>query len=75
MSERARIISWWIYVALVIAIFEVTFQLTNFAFAVGAALVSMVVLGVALKLLVGRAVSRESRARGASRPLGGNDTT
>jgi len=25
MSERARIISWWIYVALVIAIFEIVF--------------------------------------------------
>ncbi len=75
MSERARIISWWIYVALVIAIFEVTFQLTNFAFAVGAALVSMVVLGVALKLLVSHLVSRGTRAGGTRRSPGGNDTT
>jgi hypothetical protein len=74
MSERARIISWWIYVALVIAIFEVVFQLSNFAFAVGAALVSMVVLGIALKLLVGRLVNRGTRASGTRRSLDGNDT-
>ncbi len=74
MSERARIISWWIYVALVIAIFEVTFQLTNFALAVGAALISMVVLGIALKLLVGRLTSRGTKVSGAPGSVGGNDS-
>lgn len=52
MSERARVISWWIYVALVLAIFEFTFQLTNFAYAVGAALLSIALLGLLLKLIV-----------------------
>lgn len=57
MSERARIICWWLYVALVLAIFELTFWLTNFAYAVGAALLAIVVLGLLLKLIV-RALSR-----------------
>lgn len=52
MSERARIISWWLYVALVLAIFELTFWLTNFAYAVGAALLAIALLGLLLKLIV-----------------------
>jgi uncharacterized protein (DUF58 family) len=62
MSERARIVAWWIYVALVVAIFEITFLLTNFAYAVGAALVAIAGLGILLKLIV-RALAR----RGAKR--------
>lgn len=54
MAERARIISWWVYVALVVAIFEVTMALSNFAYAVGAALVGIIVLGVLLKAIVRR---------------------
>ncbi len=53
MSERARIIAWWVYVACVVVIFEVVLMSSNFAYAVGAALVSIVVLGIALKVLVG----------------------
>ena len=52
MSERARIVSWWVYVAAVIVIFEVTFLRSNFAYAVGAALLSIVLLGSLLKLFV-----------------------
>jgi hypothetical protein len=58
MSERARIIAWWIYVACVVIIFEIVFVTTNFAYAVGAALVSIAVLGLALKLIVNRLASR-----------------
>ena len=53
MSERARIIAWWVYVACVVIIFEIVFQVAGFAYAVGAALVSIAALGVALKLVVG----------------------
>ncbi|HET8628410.1 MAG TPA: hypothetical protein VFL91_13365 [Thermomicrobiales bacterium] len=52
MSERARILSWWVYVAAVVAIFEITFLSTNFAYAVGAALASIVVLGLVLKAVI-----------------------
>jgi hypothetical protein len=58
VSERARIIAWWVYVACVVIIFEIVLTTTNFAYAVGAALVSIVVLGVALKLVVGRLARR-----------------
>lgn len=54
MSERARIVAWWVYVACVVLIFEIVLQLTNFAYAVGAALLSIAVLGVILKVVVGR---------------------
>ncbi len=54
MSERARILAWWGYVICVIVIFEVVFQLQGFAFAVGAALLSIVILGILLKLIVRR---------------------
>ena len=62
MSERARIIAWWIYVACVVIIFEIVLTTTNFAYAVGAALVSIAALGVALKLLVGRLARRGKSA-------------
>ena len=52
MSERARIVSWWLYVGAVLVIFEVTFQRANFAYAVGAALLSIVLLGSLLKLFI-----------------------
>ena len=52
LSERARIIAWWVYVACVVIIFEIVFQIAGFAYAVGAALLSIAVLGVALKALV-----------------------
>jgi hypothetical protein len=58
MSERARIIAWWGYVVCVVATFEVVFQFAGFAFAVGAALISIALLGIALKLLVGRFARR-----------------
>lgn len=54
MSERARIIAWWVYVACVVVIFEIVLVTTNFAYAVGAALVSIAVLGLILKLVVAR---------------------
>ena len=60
MSERARIISWWVYVAVVVAIFEVTMTLSNFAYAVGAAILSIVVLGSLLKAIVWRLTRREA---------------
>ena len=63
MTERARIIAWWGYVACVVIIFEIVLTTTNFAYAVGAALVSIALLGVALKLLVGRLVRRGKSAR------------
>ena len=71
MSERARIVSWWIYVAAVLVIFEVTFLRSNFAYAVGAALLSIVLLGSLLKLFVWWR-TRPGRAR-SSRPGGGRD--
>jgi hypothetical protein len=58
VTERARIIAWWIYVACVVIIFEIVLQTTNFAYAVGAALVSIAVLGVTLKLVVARLARR-----------------
>ncbi len=67
MSERARIVSWWVYVAAVLVIFEVTFQRSNFAYAVGAALVSIVVLGALLKLAI-RWRMRTGPAKRGSRP-------
>lgn len=65
MSERARILFWWGYVVCVVAIFEVVFQLKGFALAVVAALLSIVILGGALKLVVGRLArrSRQDRSR------------
>jgi hypothetical protein len=63
VTERARIIAWWIYVACVVIIFEVIFQVAGFAYAVGAALVSIAVLGVALKLLIGWLVRRGKAPR------------
>ena len=50
MSERTRIIAWWVYVLAVVVIFEVTFQLAGFAWAVLAALLSIAGLGVILKV-------------------------
>lgn len=58
MSERARILAWWGYVLCVVVIFEVALQLAGFGTAVVAALVSIAVLGVALKLIVGRLARR-----------------
>jgi hypothetical protein len=52
VTERARIIAWWVYVACVVIIFEIVFQLAGFAYAVGAALLSIALLGVVLKLVV-----------------------
>lgn len=52
MSERKRIIAWWVYVACVVIIFEIFFQVAGFASAVVAALVSIAVLGLLLKLVV-----------------------
>lgn len=73
VSERGRILAWWAYVALVIAIFEATFLLTNFAYAVGAALLGIAVLGLALKALVARltraAPGPRPAARDQSRPV------
>ena len=63
MSERARIIAWWGYVLCVVVIFEVVFQVKGFAPAVGAALLSIVVLGAALKLIVGRLARRARTTR------------
>lgn len=54
MSERARIIAWWLYVACVVLIFEIVLQRTNFAYAVGAALLSIAILGLILKRIVAR---------------------
>lgn len=54
MSERKRIVAWWIYVACVVLIFEIVLQASNFAYAVGAALISIAVLGFILKLVVAR---------------------
>jgi hypothetical protein len=69
MSERARVVSWWVYVAAVLVIFEVTFLRSNFAYAVGAALLSIVLLGSLLKLFI-RWRTRP-RPRKAARPGGG----
>lgn len=52
MSERKRIIAWWAYVACVVIIFEIVFQIAGFAYAVVAALISIAVLGLLLKLVV-----------------------
>jgi hypothetical protein len=52
VSERARIVSWWAYVVVVLAIFEATLRATNFAYAVGAALLAIVVLGLLLKAII-----------------------
>lgn len=54
MTERARIIAWWVYVACVVIIFEIVFQLTNFAYAVLAALISIAILGLILRVVVNR---------------------
>ena len=54
MSERKRIIAWWIYVACVVLIFEIVLRASNFAYAVGAALISIALLGLILKLVVAR---------------------
>lgn len=62
MSERARIASWWVYVVAVVAIFEVVFARTNFAYAVVAALAAMVLLGGALKFVVWALTRRSRRA-------------
>jgi hypothetical protein len=63
MSERARVIAWWGYVLCVVVIFEVVFQLKGFAPAVGAALLSIVVLGGLLKLIVAQLTRRSRAAR------------
>ena len=54
MSERKRIIAWWVYVACVVAIFEIVFQIAGFPYAVGAALLSILVLGLALRMIIRR---------------------
>lgn len=64
MTERTRIIAWWGYVLCVIVIFEVVFQLKGFAPAVGAALLSIVVLGATLKLIIGRLARKSRQTRG-----------
>lgn len=65
MSERARILAWWGYVLCVVAIFEIVFLRAGFAYAVLAALASIVVLGSLLKFLV-NAIARRARARPGS---------
>jgi heme O synthase-like polyprenyltransferase len=67
MTERARIIAWWGYVVCVVAIFEVVFQVAGFAYAVGAALLSIPLLGIALKLLVGQ-LARRAKHRARKEP-------
>lgn len=52
MSERARIASWWLYVLVVVAIFELAMARTNFVYAVIATFIAIVVLGSLLKLIV-----------------------
>lgn len=64
MSERARIIAWWGYVICVIIIFEVVFQVYGFPQAVGAALISIPILGALLKLIVGQLARRSRRRQG-----------
>ena len=54
MSERARIIAWWLYVALVVIIFESVFQLAGFLYGLGAALISIALLGLILRIVVAR---------------------
>jgi hypothetical protein len=66
MSERARIIAWWIYVLAVVVIFEVTFQAAGFAWAVLAALVSIAGLGIILKITVATLARRLARRGAAS---------
>lgn len=52
MSERARIASWWLYVLVVVAIFELAMARTNFVYAVIATFIAIVALGGLLKLIV-----------------------
>jgi len=54
MSERARIIAWWVYVALVVIIFEIVFQIAGFVYGLLAAFISIAVLGLMLRLIVAR---------------------
>lgn len=61
MSERARIIAWWGYVICVVVIFEVVFQVSGFGPALIAALVSIAILGSALKFVIGRLTRRPRR--------------
>jgi len=70
MSERTRIIAWWVYVLVVVVIFEVTFQFAGFAWAVLAALVSIAGLGVILKITVA-ALARRLARRDAAGSQGG----
>lgn len=65
MSERTRIIAWWVYVLAVVVIFEVTFQLAGFAWAVLAALLSIAGLGVILKVSIA-ALARRMAQRGVA---------
>lgn len=71
MSERARIIAWWGYVLCVLVVFEATLQFRGFAPALGAALVSIVVLGSLLKFAVARLAGRAKR-RAPGRPQDGS---
>lgn len=68
MSERARVLSWWGYVLVVVTIFEVTFQFANFAYAVAAALLAIAVLGSLLKLIVWRLTRPSDRAGSSRKP-------
>jgi Zn-dependent membrane protease YugP len=54
LTERTRIIAWWVYVACVVIIYGIVFRVAGFIYALGAALLSIAVLGVILKLFVGR---------------------
>jgi hypothetical protein len=67
MSERARIIAWWGYVLCVIAIFEAVFLTAGFPYAVGAALLSIAILGVLLKLIVARLARRGAGSQSSQR--------
>ncbi len=74
MSERARIIAWWGYVLCVIAIFEVVFLTAGFPYAVGAALLSIAVLGALLKLIVARLARRTAAPQASRRDSGPVDS-
>lgn len=63
MSERARIIAWWIYVTIIVVIFEIAFQVAGFGWAVVIALLSIVILGTLLKLIVRRLTGGTGGAR------------
>lgn len=66
MSERARIICWWIYAAIVVGVYIGMMQRPGrdaFVYAVGATLLTIVVLGVLLKALVRFFSRRGSGAR------------